>query len=35
MAGRVRWLAGSGGWQGDQRGVDLWSLECSGVNIVS
>ena len=35
VAGRVRWLAGSGGWQGDQRGMDLQSKECSGVNILT
>ena len=35
MAGRVRWRAGSGGGQGDRRGMDLWSKECSGVNIVT
>ena len=38
VAGRVgsqggwpgcREAAGSGGWQGGQRGIDLWSKECS------
>ena len=35
VAGRVRWLAGSGGGPGDQRRMDLLSKECSGVNIVT
>ena len=35
VAGLVRWRAGSGGGLGDQRGMDLWSKECSGVNILS
>ena len=29
------WRAGSGGGPGDQRGMDLRSKECSGVNIVT
>ena len=35
VAGRVRWLAGSGGGPGDRRRMDLRSKECSGVNIVT
>ena len=34
MAGRVGWLAGSGGGLGDQRGMNLGSKQCSSVNIV-
>ena len=40
MGGRVRWRAGAGGGQGGRglggrRGMDLWSKECSEVNIVT
>ena len=43
MAGLVGWRAGSGGGQGGEagrvgsgrRGMDLWSKELSGVNIVT
>ena len=35
VAGQVGWRAGSGGGQGDRRGKDLQSKECSGVNIVT
>ena len=39
MAGLVGWLAAGQGGEagqvvgGDRRGVNLWSKECSGVNI--
>ena len=34
VAGGAGWLAGWGGWPGGWRGMDLWSKDCSIVNIV-
>ena len=34
-AGREGWLAWWDDWQGGLRGMNLWSKECSGVNIIT